>query len=178
MKFSVTKLSQSFVKPCEPTPCNNTLPLSSVDKLPPLRFTLPETLVVFKYGQEPEKVIKDALSKTLVHYYPVAGDFSVSDQGELEIVCNSRGAWFVEASVNGRLEDFDYLDDPYIIPRHYLIPQPPPVVEDPTSIFFAFQVCIINYKYIIVREKVYCCSFDVEFFHYYMKMFFKNNFYN
>ncbi|KAM0947033.1 putative taxadien-5-alpha-ol O-acetyltransferase [Dioscorea sansibarensis] len=140
MNFPVTKLSESFVKPYESTLCDNTLPLSSLDKFPTFRSTLTETLLVFKYGQEPEKIIKVALSKALVHYYPVAGDFSVSDQGELEIACTSRGVWFVEAYADCRLEDFDYLDNPYVIPRHYLIPQPPSVVEDPTSIFFSFQV--------------------------------------
>ncbi|KAM0947036.1 putative taxadien-5-alpha-ol O-acetyltransferase [Dioscorea sansibarensis] len=177
MNFPVTKLSESFVKPCEPTPCDTTLPLSSLDKFPTLRSPLLETLLVFKYGQEPEKIIKVALSKALVHYYPVAGDFSVSDQGELEIACTSRGVWFVEAYADCRLEDFDYLDNPYVIPRHYLIPQPPSVVEDPTSIFFSFQVRIIDAKYFGIREKVCCYRFDVEFFYYYMKIFFKNNFY-
>jgi hypothetical protein len=46
-------------------------------------------------------VLKEALAKTLVAYYPLAGEVVVNADGEPELMCNSRGVDFTEASVEG-----------------------------------------------------------------------------
>ncbi|KAA8542086.1 hypothetical protein F0562_023238 [Nyssa sinensis] len=51
------------------------------------------------------EVIKDALSKVLVHYYPVAGRLTISSEGKLIVDCTGEGAVFVEAEANCGLEE-------------------------------------------------------------------------
>ncbi|KAI3759513.1 hypothetical protein L6452_07396 [Arctium lappa] len=51
------------------------------------------------------EVIKDALSKVLVHYYPAAGRLTISTEGKLIVDCNNEGAVFVEAEANCNIED-------------------------------------------------------------------------
>ncbi|KAM7471543.1 hypothetical protein LguiA_009726 [Lonicera macranthoides] len=46
------------------------------------------------------EVIKDALSKVLVHYYPAAGRLTISAEGKLIVDCSGEGAVFVEAEAN------------------------------------------------------------------------------
>ncbi|KAD4889114.1 hypothetical protein R6Q59_034001 [Mikania micrantha] len=50
-------------------------------------------------------VIKDALSKVLVHYYPAAGRLTISPEGKLIVDCTNEGAVFVEAEANCNVKD-------------------------------------------------------------------------
>ncbi|XP_008778036.3 myricetin 3-O-glucosyl 1,2-rhamnoside 6'-O-caffeoyltransferase AT2-like [Phoenix dactylifera] len=125
--FSVTKLAPTLVAPSEPTPSGN-LPLSFMDQLPASRF-LVDSIHVFGHGQEPGMVIKAALSKALVPYYPVAGRLAMSDQGELEVACTRDGVWFVEASVDRSLKDLNHLELPLAVPKEELLPYLSPEVE-------------------------------------------------
>ncbi|CAN1137527.1 Omega-hydroxypalmitate O-feruloyl transferase [Linum perenne] len=45
-------------------------------------------------------VIKDALSKVLVHYYPLAGRVTVTPEGKFAVKCTGEGVVFVEAEAN------------------------------------------------------------------------------
>ncbi|ONK71877.1 uncharacterized protein A4U43_C04F13300 [Asparagus officinalis] len=121
--FTVTRQSESLVKPSTPTP-SETLELSILDRMPGLRHQV-RSLHVFKHGQQPTKVIREALAKALVPYYPFAGRFAVStDHGEMVVECTGEGAWFVEATANCSLEDVNYLDHPFLIPQDELMPNP------------------------------------------------------
>ncbi|GKE49798.1 omega-hydroxypalmitate O-feruloyl transferase-like protein [Tanacetum coccineum] len=51
------------------------------------------------------EVIKDALAKVLVHYYPAAGRLTISSEGKLIVDCNDEGAVFVEAEASCNIED-------------------------------------------------------------------------
>lgn len=51
------------------------------------------------------EVIKDALSKVLVHYYPAAGRLTISSEGKLIVDCTDEGAVFVEAEANCNIKD-------------------------------------------------------------------------
>ncbi|XP_008798875.1 acyl transferase 4-like [Phoenix dactylifera] len=137
MGFSVTRTAQSLVSPWEPTP-SDTLSLSIIDRVPGLRH-LVRSLHVFKHGQEPAKVIKEALSKALVPYYPFAGRFVDSEHGDVRIACTGEGAWFVEATANCSLEDVRYLDHPLMIPQDELLPKPGPEL-DPLDLPLMMQV--------------------------------------
>ncbi|KAL4584742.1 hypothetical protein LXL04_009351 [Taraxacum kok-saghyz] len=50
-------------------------------------------------------VIKDALSKVLVHYYPAAGRLTISPEGKIIVDCTSEGVVFVEAEANCNIKD-------------------------------------------------------------------------
>ncbi|KAJ0969149.1 hypothetical protein J5N97_022026 [Dioscorea zingiberensis] len=128
-----------MVKPCKPTPCN-TLPFSPLDKFPPFKLCMVDSLLVFKHGQQPAKIIRQALSKALVPYFPVAGEFTVSDQGEISVSCTGKGVWFIEASASCTLNDLNFSDeDNMIYNKQEFLPHPPLSV-DPTDMFIMFQV--------------------------------------
>ncbi|KAF5205274.1 3'-N-debenzoyl-2'-deoxytaxol N-benzoyltransferase-like [Thalictrum thalictroides] len=125
MAFTVTRSSGAIIKPNEPTP-SDTLNLSVIDKSPIIRSMDMHTLHVFKHGQEATKVITEALSKALVPYYPLAGRFKESSDGELQVACTGEGLWFIEAFANCSLESFKYFDDILSVPHAELLPTPPP----------------------------------------------------
>ncbi|XP_058077390.1 acyl transferase 4 [Magnolia sinica] len=123
MSYSVTRLAHSIIQPSESTP-SVTLDLSAIDSLPALRCKI-RTLHVFKHGQDAATVIKVALSKALVPYYPLAGRFVESRPGLLQVDCTGEGIWFVEASANCSLDAVNYLDNDLTDSRFNLLPDPP-----------------------------------------------------
>jgi len=142
MSFTVTKKAPELVAPAEPTP-TGPLPLSPIDNSLFLRF-FQQLLHVYKHGgEQPVKVIREAISKALVHYYPVAGRlratgrhqrFEINSVGidlELrEVDCTGDGIFFVEAAADCELADVGYMDrPPFVIPVEQLFPSPPPDVE-------------------------------------------------
>ncbi|CAL5376369.1 unnamed protein product [Camellia sinensis] len=52
------------------------------------------------------QVLKEALSKVLVLFYPVAGRLRRDNNGRFEIYCNGEGVLFVEANSEGVIDDF------------------------------------------------------------------------
>ncbi|KAG5537238.1 hypothetical protein RHGRI_024625 [Rhododendron griersonianum] len=58
-----------------------------------------------KGNEKAVEVIKDALSKVLVHYYPLAGRLTISPEGKLIVDCTAEGAVFVEAEANCTMEE-------------------------------------------------------------------------
>ncbi|KAG6503555.1 hypothetical protein ZIOFF_035871 [Zingiber officinale] len=108
----VMKVADELVAPCEPTPCA-TIPLSSIDHVLGLAFML-----------EMISVIREALAKALVPYYPVAGRL-VSFDDRIEVACNGEGVWFVEAAVADRsLNDWEAI--PLSVVKEELLPSCPP----------------------------------------------------
>ncbi|KAK7387277.1 hypothetical protein VNO78_27952 [Psophocarpus tetragonolobus] len=104
-----------IVKPSKPTP-SELLSLSTIDSDPVLNI-LCQTIYVYKAnldspnGQlEPAHVIKEALSKALVYYYPLAGKIVTFDDGKLGINCNADGVPFLEATANCELSSLHYLE--------------------------------------------------------------------
>ncbi|KAM0954587.1 putative 10-deacetylbaccatin III 10-O-acetyltransferase [Dioscorea sansibarensis] len=136
--FSVIKTFKSMVKPAKPTP-QTTLNLSAIDNLPGLRCKV-RTYHVFSMGaHEPGKFIREAISKALVHYYPIAGRLTVSKQGELQINCTGDGIFLSEAFANCTLEQVNYLSHPLHPAHHQLLPDPRRKI-DPTDILVLIQV--------------------------------------
>lgn len=103
-----------LVRPSEPTP-SHILLLSSIDTLPPFRYYT-DTLHVFMHGREPAKVIRRAISRALVFYYPLAGRLVHSGDDDLRIACTGDGVYFVEAQAKCKLEDVNFLKRPLMIP--------------------------------------------------------------
>ncbi|KAK7259127.1 hypothetical protein RIF29_24725 [Crotalaria pallida] len=127
MAMSTMRTKRSLVKPKDKTP-STSLDLSAIDRLPVLRCNA-RTLHVFKHGPEATSVIREALSKALVPYYPLAGRLRESKPGFLQIECSGDGAWFVEASADCTLESVNFFDDVETIPYDDLLPDDVPEVE-------------------------------------------------
>ncbi|XVE71152.1 hypothetical protein DITRI_Ditri10aG0127600 [Diplodiscus trichospermus] len=51
------------------------------------------------------QVLKEALSKTLVPFYPIAGRLASDENGRLEIKCNAEGVLFIEAETTCAIDD-------------------------------------------------------------------------
>ncbi|XP_020232904.1 omega-hydroxypalmitate O-feruloyl transferase [Cajanus cajan] len=96
------------------------------------------TVYCFKSGsrgnEDAARVIKDALSKILVPYYPMAGTLVISSEGKLIVENPGEGAVFVEAEANC---DIDVIGDltkphPHILGKLvYNAPGAPNILEMP-----------------------------------------------
>ncbi|KAK9669878.1 hypothetical protein RND81_13G160700 [Saponaria officinalis] len=87
-------------------------------------------------------VLKEALAKVLVHYYPLAGRLTISPQGKLIVECNGEGAVFVEAEADCNMDDIGDSTKPdpvtlgklvYDIPSAKNILEIPPLVAQVTK---------------------------------------------
>ncbi|KAK6921162.1 hypothetical protein RJ641_014840 [Dillenia turbinata] len=113
--FFVNRKDIVFVKPSKSTP-QEVLLLSTIDNDPTLEF-IGQTIQVYKSNDlespaDPVCVIKEALSKVLVFYYPLAGMLKRhKNDGRLRLYCNAgAGVPFLEANANCKLSSFHYLD--------------------------------------------------------------------
>eukprot|EP01018_Ginkgo_biloba_P004948 Gb_09067 [translate_table: standard] len=116
LSFKVTRQPAVLVAPSLPTP-NEFLYLSNIDDQPWLRFQVP--VIQFyqsdstKKHQNPAKVIKEALAKALVHYYPLAGRLRDAPNGKLMLDCTGEGVLFIEADADVSLQEFGDLIRPF-----------------------------------------------------------------
>ncbi|KAJ1689341.1 hypothetical protein LUZ63_013496 [Rhynchospora breviuscula] len=107
--FTIQRHKPVHVVPAEPTPYEFK-PLSDIDDQDGLRFY--DTGIHLykgdpsKKGQDPARVIRDALAKALVYYYPIAGRLREEAGRKLVVECNSEGVVFVEAEADAWVEDF------------------------------------------------------------------------
>ena len=107
MMLTINVKKTTMVKPAEKTP-RQVIPLTSVDLV-----TKPEhnpCYYVFKNTGAHQnffdaEVLKDALRKVLVPFYPMAGRFRSDNNGRPEIDCNEEGVLFIEAETTNVLDD-------------------------------------------------------------------------
>ncbi|CAH9116416.1 unnamed protein product [Cuscuta europaea] len=65
-------------------------------------------------GRDPVKVIREALAKALVLYYPFAGRLREGVDRKLMVDCTGEGIMFMEGDADVRLSDFgDALQPPF-----------------------------------------------------------------
>ncbi|CAL4957071.1 unnamed protein product [Urochloa decumbens] len=144
MELKVQRTSRSYVRPAADTP-SGSLELSAIDLDVGLRHMV-RSLHVFRPrphhagGQEegdqhsspsPARVIREALGKALVDYYPFAGRLvdGAGGPATARVECTGEGAWFVEAVAGCTLEDAAYLDrHPLAIPAEDLLPDAAPAL--------------------------------------------------
>ncbi|CAL5207969.1 unnamed protein product [Lathyrus oleraceus] len=107
--FTVKRCAPEFVTPSKHTPHEIKL-LSDIDDNDSLRFHIPG-IQFYKYdpimkGKDPVDVIRKALAKTLVFYYPFAGRLREGPSRKLMVDCNEEGVLFIEADADVTLKDF------------------------------------------------------------------------
>ena len=145
MGFEVRRTSRSYVRPAAATP-EGSLELSAIDRVVGLRHMVPSLHVYPPRGrgaaaagegkrlqqQSPATVVREALGKALVDYYPLAGRLVDGPDGpaSARVECTGEGAWFVEAVAGCSLEDVGRLEKyPFAIPEGDLLPDEAPGVQ-------------------------------------------------
>jgi benzyl alcohol O-benzoyltransferase len=107
--FTVRRTDPIVIVPAKQTPYQFK-PLSDIDDQDGLRFYATGIHLYkddpSKKGQNPVWVIRDALAKALVYYYPIAGRLREEAGRKLVVECNGEGVVFVEAEANVRVEYF------------------------------------------------------------------------
>ncbi|OEL15119.1 Benzyl alcohol O-benzoyltransferase [Dichanthelium oligosanthes] len=117
LKFTVRRKAAELVAPASPTP-RELKRLSDIDDQDGLRFHIP---VIQFYrrsalmgARDPAPVIRGAIAKALVHYYPFAGRLRELEGRKLAVECTGEGVLFIEADTDVRLEHFgDALQPPF-----------------------------------------------------------------
>ncbi|GMN23477.1 hypothetical protein TIFTF001_000125 [Ficus carica] len=141
--FSLVKKDVELVKPSKPTPSDIILSFSSIDNLIGLEVLTP-TIFVYQPKsksqpsdlhddhdvhdqQDAAEVIKEALSKALVYYYPLAGRLKrQQDDGRLKLTCNANGVPFLVASADCSLSSLNYFDGIDVqITKQFIFDSPP-----------------------------------------------------
>lgn len=111
-EFTVTKGQPILVPPAEKTPTGLYF-LCNLDQN--IAVTM-RTVYGFKSEEEGNEnaveIIKDALSRVLVHFYPLAGRLTISPEKKLAVNCTAEGAVFVAAEADCELEDLGDITKP------------------------------------------------------------------
>ncbi|XP_070679476.1 alcohol acyl transferase 1 allele GSa-like [Malus domestica] len=106
--LQVKRMQPELITPAMPTP-RETKFLSDIDDKESLRFQV-SVIMCYKNSpslnesRNPIKVIREALSRALVYYYPLAGRLREGPNRKLMVDCNGEGILFVKASADVTLE--------------------------------------------------------------------------
>ncbi|OAY44535.1 benzyl alcohol O-benzoyltransferase [Manihot esculenta] len=115
--FKVHRRQPELLTPAKPTP-HEFKPLSDIDDQESLRFHIP-LLQVYRHHpsmqmKDPVKIIREALAKALVFYYPFAGRLREGHNRKLLVECTAEGILFIEADADVTLEQSgDALEPPF-----------------------------------------------------------------
>ncbi|KAL8259725.1 hypothetical protein R6Q59_027678 [Mikania micrantha] len=117
IKFTVRRHKPELIGPAKPTP-RELKPLSDFDDQEGLRGHIP---VIHIYrsdskmrNKNPATIIRDALAKVLVFYYPFAGRLKEGPGRKLMVDCSGEGVLFIEAEADVTLMQFrDALHPPF-----------------------------------------------------------------
>ncbi|KAL5538960.1 hypothetical protein UlMin_042999 [Ulmus minor] len=110
LPFDLKRNEPELVVPISPTP-HELKNLSDIDDQEGLRFQVP---FIFYYknnpsmkGQDPIRVIKEALGRALVYYYPLAGRLKEGPNRKLMVDCTADGVLFIAANADVELEQIE-----------------------------------------------------------------------
>ncbi|KAJ4838375.1 hypothetical protein Tsubulata_041385, partial [Turnera subulata] len=114
--FKVHRREPELIRPAKPTP-HEFKDLSDIDDQDGLRFFYTRVLWFYRYsplmqGKDPVKIVREALAKTLVFYYPMAGRLREGHNRKLRVECNGEGVLFIEADADVTLEQFGVVPQP------------------------------------------------------------------
>ncbi|XP_076897984.1 benzyl alcohol O-benzoyltransferase-like [Bidens hawaiensis] len=103
LTFTVRRLAQELIVPAKPTP-RELKPLSDIDDQEIIRRQTPFIMVYHRHPNKrngnPASVIREALAKLLVFYYPFAGRLKEGPAGKLMVDCSGEGVLFIEAEAD------------------------------------------------------------------------------
>ncbi|KAI4329416.1 hypothetical protein L6164_021682 [Bauhinia variegata] len=105
--MKINAKQSTMVRPAEETP-RRSLWNSNIDLVVP-NFHTPSVYFYRPTGASDffdAKVLKEALSKALVPFYPMAGRLRRDEDGRVEIDCAGQGVLFVEADTTAVVDDF------------------------------------------------------------------------
>lgn len=116
MPFFLVKKDAILVKPSSATP-SDVLSLSTIDN-DYVFEQISQTIYVYQANtnhpngadSDPAHLIREALSRVLFYYYPLAGKLKRQSDGTLRIKCNADGVPFLEATANCQLSSLGYFD--------------------------------------------------------------------
>ncbi|XP_059663072.1 methanol O-anthraniloyltransferase-like [Cornus florida] len=124
--LTVVRHEAELVVPAKSTP-NEIKQLSDIDDQEGLRFQVPVIMFYQKSpsmeGKDPVRVIREALAKTLVFYYPFAGRLFEASNRKLMVDCSGQGVLFIEAdAIVGLHHDMLQPPSPYLDQLLYNVP--------------------------------------------------------
>lgn len=105
----LTVKESTLVPPAEKTP-TNAVWISNIDLVTPNRYTLVgyfyrRSATTCKQDFFDPAILREALSRALVPFYPIAGRLRHDKDGRLEIDCNGEGALLVVAESTAKFDD-------------------------------------------------------------------------
>jgi hypothetical protein len=152
LRFSVKRREPQLIVPSKPTP-HEIKQLSDIDDQQGLRFHLPFVMFYRSHPsmkrEDPVKVIKEALGKALVFYYPFAGRIIEGPRSKLIVDCTGEGILFVEADAGVTIDQLgDSIHPPFSYIEEFLhdVPGSSGILGCPLLLI---QVFIINFKFYI-----------------------------
>ncbi|KAF5783918.1 putative benzyl alcohol O-benzoyltransferase [Helianthus annuus] len=139
LTFTVRRRAPELIVPAEPTP-RELKPLSDIDDQKRLLMQVSDIIVYSRNpkmrNKTPASVIREALAKLLVFYYPFAGRLKEGPPGKLMADCSGEGVLFIEAEADVTLDQFG---DP--------LPLPLPYMEELLMMFPARVAFLIHHWY-------------------------------
>ncbi|XP_074277062.1 benzyl alcohol O-benzoyltransferase-like [Silene latifolia] len=157
--FKVTRQTPELITPATPTPYE-IKELSEIDNhsrewghTPGIHFYGPAPKML---GVDPAKVIKEALRRALVPYYPLAGRLREKSNKKLVVECTGEGIVFIEANADVSLEEFSEADfhPPYPFMDELLYNGIPDFHHILNSPLFLFQVTRLKCGGFILTHKM------------------------
>ncbi|KAG8084200.1 hypothetical protein GUJ93_ZPchr0010g8000 [Zizania palustris] len=141
LRFIVRRKPAVLVPPAGPTP-REVKKLSDIDDQDGLRYHIPAIQFYRSSaalrGREPATVIRSAVARVLIHYYPLAGRLRELEGRKLAVDCTGEGVLFIEADADVRLDHFgDDLQPPFPCLEELLfdVPGSSAVLDSPLLLF-------------------------------------------
>ncbi|XP_068649632.1 benzyl alcohol O-benzoyltransferase-like [Aristolochia californica] len=109
LKFTVRRRVPELLAPAKPT-SHEFKQLSDIDDQDGLRFQFP-VIQFYRHDsrmadRDPCGVVREALARSLVYYYPFAGRLREGPKRKLLVECTGEGVLFIEADADVKLEQF------------------------------------------------------------------------
>ncbi|GJV62647.1 benzyl alcohol O-benzoyltransferase-like protein [Tanacetum coccineum] len=147
LTFKVRRLAPELIVPAKPTP-RELKPLSDIDDPQSLRIHMPAVHFYRENSKmrnkNPANVLREALAKVLVFYYPLAGRLKEGPARKLMVDCMGEGVLFIEAEADVTLKQFGQgLQPPFpcMKERFYDVPGSSGILDTPLLLIQLKEKC-------------------------------------